>query len=123
MKEDITDHSLSGLSLHGISPPILHSQFMDDILMMGLPTVWEATCNLSVINLFFDASGMDVNLTKSQIFLFNTPIQVQLHITQLLEFTHNSLPFKYLEIPLIENLLRNTSWKHLLSKFRKILDS
>jgi hypothetical protein len=42
IKEAITDHSLSGLTPHGISPPISHSQFMDDILLMGIPTVREA---------------------------------------------------------------------------------
>jgi hypothetical protein len=91
IKVAITNHSLSRLSLHGLSPPISHSQFMDGILMMGLPTVREATCILSMINLFCDALGMDVKLTKSFIFFVNMPIQVQIHITQLLGFTCISL--------------------------------
>jgi hypothetical protein len=86
IKVAITDHSLLGISLHIISLPISHSQFVDDILMMGLPTVREATRILSVINLFYDASGMDVSLTKSQIFFFNMPIQVKIHINQLPPF-------------------------------------
>jgi hypothetical protein len=39
IKETITNHSLLGLTLHEISLPISHSQFVDDILFMGLPTV------------------------------------------------------------------------------------
>jgi len=66
---------------------------------------------------------MEVNLSKSQIFFFNTPIQIQRHIMQLLGFTRSVLPSKYLGIPLIDNLLRNTSWEDLLSNFRKALAS
>jgi hypothetical protein len=66
---------------------------------------------------------MDINLVKSQIFFFNMPIQVQLHITRLLGFTRSSLPSKYLGIPLIDKPLRNTSWEDLLSKLRKRLSS
>jgi hypothetical protein len=109
IKAAITDHSLSGLTLHGISPTISHSQFVDDILLMGLPTVQESIHIYSMINLLCDASGMDVNLSKSQIFFFNMTIQIQIHIMQLLGFTCNSLPSKYLGIPLIDNPLRNTS--------------
>jgi hypothetical protein len=66
---------------------------------------------------------MEVNLSKSQIFFFNTPIQIQRHIMQLLGFTRSILPSKYLGLPLIDNPLRNTSWEDLLSNFRKKLAS
>jgi hypothetical protein len=65
IKAVITDRSLSCLSLHGLSPPILHSQFVDDILMMGIPIVQEASNILSVITMFCDAYGMDINLVMS----------------------------------------------------------
>jgi hypothetical protein len=35
----IENKLLTGLPLHGISPPISHSQFVDDTLLMGSPTV------------------------------------------------------------------------------------
>jgi hypothetical protein len=117
IKAAIIDHSLSGLTPHGISPPISHSQFVDDILLMGVPTTREALRIRSIINLFCEASGMEVNLSKSQIFFFNTPIQIQRHLTQLLGFTRSVLPSIYLGIPLIDNPLRNTSWDSLLSRF------
>jgi hypothetical protein len=66
---------------------------------------------------------MEVNLSMSQIFYFNMPIKIQCHITQLLGFTHNTLPYKYLAIPLIKNSLRNTTSEDLLSNFRKKLAS
>jgi hypothetical protein len=121
LKVAISDCSLSGLTLHGISPPISHSQFIYDSLLMGVPTVREALRIKSIINLFCEASGMDVNLSKSQIFFFNTPVEIQHHLTLLLGFTCNTLPSTYLGIPLIDNPLKNLSWDSLLSKFRKKL--
>jgi hypothetical protein len=88
---------------------------------MGVPTVREALRIKSIINLFCEASGMDVNLSKSQIFFFNTPVEIQHHLTLLLGFTRSTLPSTYLGIPLIDNPLRNLSWDSLLSKFRKKL--
>jgi hypothetical protein len=50
----ITDHSLSGLSPHVISPPILHSQFVDNILLMEIPIVQESLRICSIINILCD---------------------------------------------------------------------
>jgi hypothetical protein len=121
LKAAIRDHSLSGLTPHGISPPISHSQFVDDILLMGLSTAREALRFRAIIDLFCEASGMEVNLLKSQVFFFNTPLEIQNHLTLLLGFTHSVLPSVYLGIPLIDNPLRNSSWDSLLSSFKKRL--
>jgi hypothetical protein len=52
IKATIVDMSLSGLSIHGINPPISHSQFVDDTLMMGSPTVHEARRILDILQIF-----------------------------------------------------------------------
>jgi hypothetical protein len=96
---------------------------VDDILLMGLSTAREALRFRSIIDLFCEASGMEVNMTKSQVFFFNTPIEIQNHLTQILGFTHSTLPSVYLGIPLIDNPLRNASWDSLLSSFHKKLSS
>jgi hypothetical protein len=121
IKAAISDQSLSGLTPHGFSPPISHSQFVDDLLLMGVPTAREAIRIKSIITLFCEASGMEVNLSKSQVFFFNTPPEIQNHLTLLLGFTRSTLPSTYLGIPLIDNPLRNLSWESLLSKFCKRL--
>jgi hypothetical protein len=105
IKASITDRSLTGLPLHGLDPPISHSQFVDDTLTLGSPNVREALKILLILQTFCEASGMDINREKSQIFFFNTLIHVQLHITNLLGFMHSSLPSKYLGIPLINKAL------------------
>lgn len=121
LKATISDHSLSSLTLHGLSPPISHSQFVDDSLLMWIPTMREALRIKSIINLFCEASRMEVNLAKSQIFFFNTPAEIQHHLTLLLGFTRSTLPSTYLGTPLIDNPLKNLAWDSLLSKFRKKL--
>jgi hypothetical protein len=119
----VKNNLLTGLPLHGIFPPILHSQFVDDTLLMGNPIVREANSLLAILQTFLDASGLDYNKDKSQIFFFNTPPPIQRHISDILGFNRSSLPSKYLGIPLIDNSLQNSSWEHLLSSFTKRLSS
>ena len=83
----IANKTLIGLPLHGISPPISHNQFVDDTLMMGSPTFMESHAFLSLLQTFCDASGLDFNKDKSQIFFFNTPASIQRHIYEILGFT------------------------------------
>jgi hypothetical protein len=114
---------LSGLPLHGISPPISHSQFVDDTLLMGSPTVWEVKSLLDILQTFSDASSLDCNKDKSEVFFLNTPPTIQCHISGILGFNRSSLLSKYLGIPLIDTALRKSSWEHLLYSFSKRLSS
>jgi len=101
----VENNLLTGLTLHDISPPISNNQFVDDTLLMGNPTVREANSLLEILQTFSDASGLDCNKDKSQIFFFNTPPPIQRHISGILGFNRSSLPSKYLGIPLIDNAL------------------
>jgi hypothetical protein len=114
---------LTSLPLQDISPPISHSQFVDGTLLMGSPTAWEGNSLKEILQTFSDASGLECNKDKSQIFFFNTPPSIQRHISDILGFNRSSLPSKYLGIPLIDNALRNSSWENLLSFFSKRLSS
>jgi hypothetical protein len=90
---------------------------------MGSPTAEKPTLSRRFSKPFSDASGLECNKDKSQIFFFNTPLPIQLHISEILGFNRSSLPSKYLGIPLIDNALKNSSWEHLLSSFSKRLSS
>jgi len=96
---------------------------VDDTLLMSSPTVREANSIQEILQTFSDASGLDCNKDKSEIFFFNTPPQIQRHISDILDFKRSSLPSKYLGIPLIDNALQNSSWELLLSSFSKRLSS
>ena len=88
---------------------------------MGLSTAIENLCFRAIIDLFCEASRMEVNLCKSQFFFFNTPLEIQCHLMHLLGFTRSILPSVDLGIPLIDNPLKNSSWDSLLSIFKKRL--
>jgi len=90
---------------------------------MGSPTVREALRILFILQTFREAPGMDINREKSQIFFFDTPIPVQLHITNIMGFIRSSLLSKYLDIPLINKALWNSSWEGILSSMGKRLPS
>jgi exonuclease III len=119
----LENNLLTGLPLHGLTPPISHSQFVDDTLLMGSPTAREANSLKEILQLFSDASGLECNKDKSQIFFFNTPLPIQLHISAILGFKRSSLPSKYLGIPLIDSAHKHSSWENLLSSFSKRLSS
>eukprot|EP00253_Pinus_taeda_P003861 PITA_03861 len=66
---------------------------------------------------------MEVNLTKSKIFFFNTNIAIQNNITKILGFQRDSLPSKYLGIPLTSKpllkIIREPIINKLQDKIRK----
>jgi hypothetical protein len=114
IKATILEGSLKGLPLHNIHPAPSHSQFVDDTLLMNTPTAREATKLNSILSDFTEASGMILNLDKSKLYFFNTPIAVQNHISRLLGIPKSSLPSNYLGIPLTGEPTRSISWDSLL---------
>jgi hypothetical protein len=86
-----------------------HKNFVDDTLLMGVPTTHEANAFKHVLSYFMVALRTTMNYDKSQIFFVNTPPFVQINISQILGFQHSSLPSKYLGAPLVDNVLRNVS--------------
>jgi hypothetical protein len=49
-----------------------HQQFVDDTMLMGMVSFWEAKAIKHTLEAFKRESGMEVNKDKSQIFYFNT---------------------------------------------------
>jgi exonuclease III len=114
LKAAVSDGSLSGIPLHNLHPAPSHSQFVDDTLLMITPTVRDATKLNSILSDFSAASGMLLNLDKSKLFFFNTPVPVQVHLSTFLGIARSSLPSTYLGIPLSEESSKTISWDSLL---------
>jgi hypothetical protein len=114
IKTSIQNGSLQGLPLHGLELVASHSQFVDDTLLMNTPTVQEAIKLSSILSDFSKASGTTFNLTKSQLFFFNTPLAIQHHLSQILNTHVCTLPSRYMELPLTDSAARNISWDSLL---------
>lgn len=73
-KEEV---SIKGLQPLHATPATTHQQFVDDTMLHGIPTVKEALGYKRILNLFSKTSGMEINLSKSTIFFFNTHLAVQ----------------------------------------------
>jgi hypothetical protein len=55
----LENNLLTDLPLRGISPPISHSQFVDNTLLMGSLTAREANSLKEILQTFSDASGLE----------------------------------------------------------------
>lgn len=91
-------------------------------MLHGTPLVKEALGYKSILNLFSRASGMELNLSKSSTFFFNTHIDVQKNISTILGFRRSSLPLRYLGALLTEKPWQKTHWEKILSTLENKCD-
>eukprot|EP00253_Pinus_taeda_P018445 PITA_18445 len=96
-----------------------HQQFVEDTMLHGTPTVKEAVAYREILDLFSQASGMEINFSKSTIFFFNTHPAVQSHLAWLLGFRISSLPSKYLGAPLTLKPWKKEHWEKILANLKK----
>lgn len=87
-------------------------------MLQGIPTVKEAHAYKQTLDDFAMASGMEVNLSKSNIFFFNTSIAIQRNISRIMGFQRDSLPSKFLGVPLTAKLLHKIIWEPMISKLQ-----
>jgi hypothetical protein len=123
LKAVVLEGTLEGLPIHNLNPVPSHSQFVDDTLLMNTPTAREAIKLNSILADFTDASGMLLNLEKSKLYFFNTPVSVQDHLSRLLGIEKCTLPSTYLGIPLTGEAARSISWDNLLLSIANRLNS
>jgi len=71
-------------------------------MLQGIPMIKEALAYKQLLSDFAMATGMEVNLSKSKIFFFNTDIAIQRNISRILGFQREVLPSKYLGVPLTD---------------------
>eukprot|EP00253_Pinus_taeda_P016658 PITA_16658 len=91
--EAIQMNHLKGIKAMHQGPTVMHQQFVDDTMLMGTPIVKEAR------------TFSKRNLSK------------------ILKIQRNSLPTKYLGIPLSEYAPKAANWEDLLNKMKAILSS
>jgi len=61
---------------------------------------------------------MEVNLSKSNVFFFNTHIAIQRNVSRILDFQRESLPSKYLGVPLKVKPRHKSIWDPLVTKMQ-----
>eukprot|EP00253_Pinus_taeda_P016963 PITA_16963 len=115
IKQALQSNRLRGISIHN-SPASSHQQFVDDTMLYGYPSAQEDSCLKSLLNDFSEASGTQVNNSKSQIFFFHTPPSVKSAVSRILGFETASLPSTYLGAPLTASAIKQPAWRTLLEK-------
>jgi len=95
-----------------------HLQFVDDKMLQGLPIVREARTIKQILNDFAKAAGIEVSLSKSNVFSFNTDIAIQRNITKILVFQRDQLPSKYLGISFTNKPLNKEVWEPTINKMQ-----
>jgi hypothetical protein len=109
LKDFVSEGSLKGLPFPNIQPDPSHNHFVNDTLLLNTLTTQGAIKLNSILIIFADASGVALNLEKSMLYFFNTPMSIQNHISCLLGIPKSSLPSNYLGIPLIGAIDRSIS--------------
>ena len=100
-----------------------HQQVVDDTLLMGHPSLQEALSFQWILDTFSTTLGTEINNSKSHIFFFNTPQEVQIRISHLFGFKKSFLSLEYLGSPFTSNLLHLSIWEELLLKIQAKLSS
>eukprot|EP00253_Pinus_taeda_P035256 PITA_35256 len=118
IKKERETNRIKGLKLWGNNLPLTHQQFVDDIMLFGEPTVKEVRHLRRILDLFAEASGLEINRDKSCVFIFNTVDQVKAHLIRLLGFKRGELPTKYLGNILDFTSKKMKNWQGVLDKLR-----
>ena len=76
-----------------------------------------------ILDMFVEASGMEINKDKSCTFIFNTPESIKIYLTRTLGFRLGELPTKYIGNQLALNPTRVSNWYHTIDKLKSRLES
>ena len=122
-KKELRERKIKGLRLWGNNLPITHQQFVDDIMLFSEVSIKEVRGIKRILDLFMEASGMEINKEKSCTFIFNTLDTIKAHLTRTLGFRHGELSTKYVGTQLDTNPTRMKNWQQIIEKLKNRLAS
>jgi hypothetical protein len=100
-------------------PTSTHQQCVDDTLLHGTCTVMEVKSYQIILEEFGEASGAEINHSKSVVYLFNTNPTIQRNLENILGFECKTLPMKYLGIPLMDRACKMETWEGVINKLQE----
>jgi hypothetical protein len=119
IKSATTAGELKGIKPFENCPTSTHQQFVDDTLLHGTPTVKEAKTYKRILEDFGEASGAEIDHSKSMIYFFNTNPAIQRNLANILGFERKTLPTKYLGIPLTDRACKMATWEGVINKLQE----
>jgi len=70
-------------------------------MLYGIPIVMKETNYKEILADFWEASGKEINHSKSMIYFFNMNIVFQRNLSNILGFERKTLPTKYLVLEIL----------------------
>lgn len=119
IKSATTTGEITGLKPFENFPTSTHQQFVDNTLLHGIPTIKKAKAYKHILEDFGEASGVEINHSKSMIFFFNTNPAIQRNLTNILGFERKSLPTKYLGVPLTDKVFKLCTWEGVINRLQE----
>ena len=118
MKEAQVKGIFKGIRIDNASNEISILQYADDALILREWSDTNASNLFRLLHCFHICSGLKVNLTKSNLMGVNVSIEEINRLANRLKCNAGKLPFKYLGIPVGENMNKASSWKPIIDKFK-----
>lgn len=112
-----------GIKLGTIKTITSHIFYADDALFLGEWSRRNIENLVGVLNCFYLASGLKLNLAKSNLFGVGVPSEDVQVLASLIGFKAENFPIIYLALPVGDNMARVKGWDRLLDKFRKKLSN
>ncbi|XP_071741010.1 uncharacterized protein [Rutidosis leptorrhynchoides] len=115
----------SGLRIGGVNSDLRLSRcfFADDVLFVGEWNDNNARTLLAVLACFFAVSGLKINLSKSSVYGVGISTQESSRMAAIMGCAPCSLPFKFLGLPVGQNMNREVGWEYIIKKVQKRLSS
>jgi hypothetical protein len=119
IKSTTTAGEIKGLKLFENFPTSTNQQLVDDSLLHGTPMVKEAKVYKKILEEFGEASGEEINHSRSMIYFFNTNPEIQRKLANIMGFECKTLPTKYMGIPLMDIACKNSTWEGVINKLQE----
>nr|XP_043623679.1 uncharacterized protein LOC122595393 [Erigeron canadensis] len=101
--------------------PVSHLFYADDVMFIGEWKGDNVTVLTKALSYFFCISGLKINLEKSSIIGIGVESNVVNQMATSVGCKAESVPFKYLGIPIGGSPARISTWDPIISKFKKKL--
>ncbi|XP_021991697.1 uncharacterized protein LOC110888476 [Helianthus annuus] len=102
---------------------IVNLCFADDLFLFARGDAGSARCIMSSITKFTRMSGLTPSAQKSTGFLCNVPNNVKMEILSIMSFVEDTLPVKYLGVPLISSRLLYKDCSVLVERLENRIDN
>ncbi|GKD97373.1 RNA-directed DNA polymerase, eukaryota, reverse transcriptase zinc-binding domain protein, partial [Tanacetum coccineum] len=120
--EDAVQYSrFKGVQVRSSSIIMSHLFYADDSIFMGEWDRDNVECLIRILNIFYLASRLQLNLQKSKLYRLGVVENDVQDLARCTGYGADSIPFMYLRLLVGERMYRANSWTPLMAKFKKRL--